>query len=269
MTESIIIERLNGTQYSLDDLEIHVISFDPPGPNYQYTWTQMSEYNTVATDTQLQQTTIPLVIQIRAHDVYDYELMRQRVLKIFAGYEPFYVINLRIPYLRWKVVPEAYDFQRLSNFWFSQPITINLTCADGAAETVLSTTDNGFLSAFGYSTNTVDIPQYSFKNKTSFNIWNGGILPLRAEERPMFITLDASASSITIKNNTTGQSLTVNTTLSRGNPLTIYGLKMMVGTNSVFAKSNHAYLDFIPGNNSIAISGTTNFSVSFKTHFYY
>lgn len=269
MTESIIVQRLDGTQYNLDDLGIRVISFDPPGPNYQYTFTQMSRYSAVVTDTQMQQTTIPLVVQVRAHDVYDYELMRQRVLKVFAGYEPFYVINARIPFLRWKVVPDAYEFQRLSNFWFSQPITINLLCADGAAETVLTTLDQDFASAFGYSASTTEIPAYSFTNRTSFTIWNGGTIPLRAEEHPVLITLDAKASSVTIKNNTTAQSLTVNTALSRGTPLTIYGLKMMVGSKSVFVNSNHAYLDFVPGNNSISISGTSDFTVSFKTRFYY
>ncbi|MGJ3844005.1 phage tail family protein, partial [Lactiplantibacillus plantarum] len=58
---SIVIQKMDGTIYDLDKLGIHVISFDPPGSNYQHTFTQMSEYSTVLTDTQMQQTTIPLV----------------------------------------------------------------------------------------------------------------------------------------------------------------------------------------------------------------
>ena len=50
---SIVIQKIDGTVYDLEKLGIHVISFDPPGSNYQHTFTQMSEYSTVLTDTQI------------------------------------------------------------------------------------------------------------------------------------------------------------------------------------------------------------------------
>lgn len=267
---SIIIQKLDGTTYDLDQLGIRVISFAPPGPNYQHTFTQMSEYSAVLTDTQMQQTTIPLVFKVNATDNYDYELKRMRVLKTLAGYEPFYIINQRIKYLRWKVVPESYTYARQANYWGTQAMTINLTCTDGAAETLLTSLDKGFLNGFGMSASLTSVPKYEFTNQTSFNIWNGSTIPLRAEEHPMLITLDGVASTaVTITNQTTSQSLQVNTSLTKGTPLQIYGLRMIVGGASVFSKSNHAYLDFVPGNNKLTVSGTSDFKISFKTRFYY
>lgn len=267
---SIIIQRLDGTTYDLDEIGLCVISFDPPGPNYQYTWTQMSQYSAVATDVQVQQSTIPLVVQARGHDVYDYELLRQLMLKVFAGYEEFYVINSRIPWLRWKVVPEAYDFQRLSNFWFSQPITINLTCADSAAETVLSTLDDGFLNAFGYGVSTTDYPKFQFSNQEKFTVWNGSTIPLRAEEHPVLITIDTNAENITLTNATTDQKWTIKGPFIRGHPVLLYGVKATVDDKSVYANTNHAYLDLMPGDNEFTLDyGSGVCDISFKTHFYY
>ncbi len=267
---SIVIQKIDGTVYDLEKLGIRVISFDPPGPNYQHTFTQMSEYSAVLTDTQMQQTTIPLVFKVNAADNYDYELKRMRVLKVFAGYEPFYIVNRRISYLRWKVVPESYTYTRQSNYWGTQAITVNLTCIDGAAETVLTSLDKGFLNGFGMSASLTSVPKYEFTNQANFTIWNGSTIPLRAEEHPVLITLECTANkAVTITNQTTSQSLTVTMPLTKGKPLQIYGLKMVVDGTSVFSKSNHGYLDFAPGNNKLTVSGTNDFTISFKTHFYY
>ncbi|OIM96544.1 hypothetical protein BIY40_00410 [Pediococcus acidilactici] len=59
-----------------------MINFDPPSPAYQHTFTQIHQTKATQTASQIQQTTIPLVVQVRAHDVYDYELMRERVLRV-------------------------------------------------------------------------------------------------------------------------------------------------------------------------------------------
>jgi hypothetical protein len=266
---SIIIQRLDGTTYDLDEIGLRVISFDPPGPNYQYTWTQMSQYSAVVTDVQLQQSTIPLVLQVRAHDIYDYELKRLKLLKVLAGYEPFYVINSRIPWLRWKVVPEAYDYLRLSNFWYTQPVTINLTCADSAAETVLSTLDDGFLDAFN-GANAVTLPAYIFTNQKSFTVWNGSTMPLRAEEHPALISIDTDAADVTLTNTTTGQKWTAKGPFKKGHPVMLYGLKATVDNKSIYANTNHAYIDLVPGDNKFTIVyGSGSCTVSVKTHFYF
>lgn len=274
MTESIIIQRLDGTTYNLDDLGIRVISWDPPSPNYQHTFAQIHELKATLTDTQIQQTTAPLVIQVRAHDIYDYELMRQRVLDIFSSFESFYVINMRIPMIRWKCVAEAFEYPRLSNFWFTQPITINLVYGEGFAESVALTSEDSFTTPNGKWGIGMNIPSdtdisYHF-DTNNFDIWNLGNIPLLADERPVLFEFKGRVSSqLTINNNTTGQAFKLNKTLSKSDTLQLYGMKPMVNHKSVFGSGNHAYLDLAKGKNQFTISGATDLTLDISTRFYY
>ncbi|KRK90526.1 phage tail domain-containing protein [Companilactobacillus futsaii] len=275
MSESILIQRLDGTTYNLDDLGIRVISFDPPSPNYQFTYTQIHETRATLTDTQVQQTTAPLVIRVKAKNVYDYELMRQRVLKIFASYEDFYVINMRIPTIRWKVRAEAFDFPRQGSFWYSQPITINLVYGEGFAETVFTTAENDFtvpsnLMSWGLGVPSDEKISYKYSNQSNFDIWNLGHIPLKADERPVLIEFTGNVGSqLSIENKTTDQTLTFKKALNGGNKLQIYGLKPVLDGVSAFQYSNHEFLDFAVGKNEIVVSGASNWTISFTTRFYY
>nr|WP_153381930.1 phage tail domain-containing protein [Companilactobacillus mishanensis] len=270
-----MIQRLDGTTYNLDDLGIRVISFDPPSPNYQFTYTQIHETKATLTDTQIQQTTAPLVVQLKAKDVYDYELMRQRLLKIFASYESFYVINMRIPTIRWNVRAEAFDVPRLSNFWFTQPITINLDYPEGFAESVLNTSDDEFKVPNANLSLGLDIPRdkdisYHFSNQSDFEIWNLGHIPLKADERPVLFEFKGEVGSqLVIKNKTTNQTFEFNRSLNSGNSLQIYGMKPVVDGVSAFQDSNHEFLDLAVGKNDFSISGASNWSLYITTRFYY
>lgn len=85
----IIIQRRDGKTYDLEKEGIRVITFDPPSPNFQHTYTQTGDYGADLTGTQVQQTTIPLIFDVVARDNYDYELQRLKVLQIFSSNEPF------------------------------------------------------------------------------------------------------------------------------------------------------------------------------------
>lgn len=275
MSESILIQRLDGTTYNLDDLDIRVISFDPPSPNYQFTYTQIYERKATLTDTQIQQTTAPLVVQVKAKNVYDYELMRQRVMKIFASYEDFYVINMRIPTIRWRVRAEAFEFPRLSNYWFTQPITINLVYGEGFAESVFTTADNNFIvpsPAVGFGLN---IPSdrdisYKFTNTNVFDVWNLGNIPLYADERPVLFNFTGDVvTKLVIKNKTTNQEFEFNKSLSSSQKLQIYGMKPILDGVSAYQNCNHEFLDLAVGKNEFEVIGANNWSLNINTRFYY
>ncbi|WP_269780574.1 phage tail domain-containing protein [Pediococcus pentosaceus] len=137
-----IIQRMDGTTYDLGKMGIRVRSFDPPSPSYQHTFQQVGKYNAVLTDTKVSQLVIPFVFDIYANDNYDYELQRMQVSKVFESSEPFYIINLRIPFLRWRVVADAFSVQRLDNYWKASSISVNLNCIDGYAQTIATTLDD-------------------------------------------------------------------------------------------------------------------------------
>lgn len=275
MSESILIQRLDGTTYNLDDLDIRVISFDPPSPNYQHTYTQIHEHKATLTDTQVQQTTAPLVVQVKGQNIYDYELMRQRILKIFSSYESFYVINMRIPSIRWKVRAEAFEIPRLNNFWSTQPITINLDYGEGFAESVLSTESTNFTLPDNKLSWGLGLPpdvdiSYKFSNVNNFDIWNLGHIPLLADERPVLYTFRGNTTGkLTLTNKTTNQTFELNRSLTSGSKLELYGMRPVVDGMSAFKDGNHAFLDLAVGKNQFSISGVSNWTLTVSTRFYY
>lgn len=269
---SIIVQQSDGNSYDLDECDFKVVSFDPPQIAYNHNFQQIYTDKPVLTQTTVQQATIPLVLMIRAKDFSDYELQVIRLKKIFSSYQPFYVINSRIPYIRYKVVSQGFDVKRLDNFYYSQNVTINLLMVDGCAETVGITSDKSFvddISSWGYGENIPSTPlKYSF-SENKFSFWNLGNIPLKADSRPVLIKFKGDSDNLIIKNDTTGQAWQLKTPVTEDNELDITGMKPVYQGKNVFSNTNHAYLDFGVGENKIEIQNASNFTISFETRFYF
>lgn len=107
-------------------------------------------------------------------------------------------------------------------------------------------------------------------NSPDFIFTNLGLIPLQADERPVTITFNGSvASTLTITNQTTNQSLSINHQLSSSDNLVIVGFMPTVNGTPIYGDSDHGYLDFARGDNEIHIDGATSFTISFDTRFYY
>lgn len=269
-----LIQRMNGTTYDLGKMGIRVRSFDPPSPSYQHTFQQVGKYNTVLTDTKVSQLVIPFVFDMYANDNYDYELQRMQVSKVFESSEPFYIINLRIPFLRWRVVADAFSVQRLDNYWKASSISVNLNCIDGYAQTIATTLDdiknNGNKWGLGIGFPKDKAVKYKFKNETTFEVFNASIIPLLADDKPVKIKFNGTVKSdLKIENQTTGQTFEFKKPLSKSETLIIDGLMPTVDNKNRYADSNHAYLDFATQFNQIKITGASDFTISFETRFYY
>lgn len=271
----IIIQRRDGTIYDLEKEGIKVINFDPPSANFQHTYNQVGKFGAELVDTQIQQMSIPLTFDVISRDNYDYELQRLKVLRIFSSTEPFYVINMRTPFMRWKVVADSFAYSRLGNFWKAKNVAINLVCYDGLAEST-ATTSNPFTfdgGTYGIGMGIpFDTPKYSFTNQAQFNILNPSVIPLLSNEHPVTITFKGDApNGITIKNNTTGQSFTYYKALSSTDEFKLIGLVPMVNGVQRLGNSlsNREFVDYAIGNNDMEIVGATNFTIQFTTRFYY
>lgn len=271
----IIIQRRDGTVYDLDKEGIRVISFDPPSANFQHTYTQTGDYGADLTGTQVQQTTIPLTFDVTARDNYDYELQRLKVLQIFSSIEPFYVINMRTPFLRWKVVAEAFSYPRLGNFWKAKSVAVNLVCYEGFAESTATTKDPFTFDGGSYGIGMgipFDTPKYSFINRTKFKFLNPSLIPLLANERPVTLNFRGVApSGITILNHTTGQSFKYKQPLTNDDIFKLVGLIPIVNGLQRFGNSysDRSFIDYAIGYNEMEIVGSTDFTLDFNTRFYY
>lgn len=271
----IIIQRRDGKTYDLEKEGIRVITFDPPSPNFQHTYTQTGDYGADLTGTQVQQTTIPLIFDVVARDNYDYELQRLKVLQIFSSNEPFYVINMRTPFLRWKVIAEAFTYPRLGNYWKAKSVSVNLVCYEGFAESTATTQDpftfDGGTFGIGMGI-PFDTPRYSFKNQPKFQFYNPSVIPLLTNERPVTLSFKGNApNGITIANKTTGQSFKYKHALTKSNDFKLVGLIPIVDGSQRFGNtySDRSFIDYAQGYNTMEIIGSTDFTLSFNTRFYY
>ena len=266
---TIIIQRLDGTNYDLDALGFRVKQFNIPLNNYSYSYQQIGKYGSTRTDSYQQYLVIPLILTITAEDINDYNLQLFELRRIMRSDEDFYVINSVMPYMRWKCRAEAVTPTQNGNFWRSADVTINLDCADGYAESVATTLDWN-VEKWGFGQNVPD-KDISYEFRTSdFVFHNLGMVPLMADERPARIIFNGDApNGFTISNKTTGQSFKLNRGVSRADTVIINGIMPLVNAQQAYKDSNHGYLDFAIGENQIHIDGASNFDVKFDTRFYY
>ena len=270
---SIFVERKDGTIYDLDSLGFKVLTFDPPSTNWTHTYQQQGRYGTTLIDTKADSLTIPLSLVITASDVYDLELQRLELKKIFDSSETFYVYTERMPYLRWEVVADSFQFPQTSNFWRATA-SINLVCPSGFAESKATTLDvlSYDVDKWGLGMNMphgTDL-RYTFKNERSFRVYNASNIDLLADDKPVQIIFKGNvANKLTITNKTTEQTFEFSRSLDTGNTLILDGLIPIEDDQQMYYASNHGYIDFKKGWNEFEIDGATDFTVSFNTRFYY
>lgn len=270
---SIFVERKEGMIYDLDALGFKVLTFDPPSTNWTHTYQQQGRYGTTLIDTKADALTIPLSLVVTASDVYDLELQRLELKKIFDSSETFYVYTERMPHLRWEVVADSFQFPQTSNFWRATA-SINLVCPGGFAESRATTLDvlSYDVDKWGLGMN---IPhgtnlRYTFKNERSFRVYNASNIDLLADDKPVQIIFKGNvANKLTITNKTTGQTFEFSRSLDTGNTLILDGLIPIEDDQQMYYASNHGYIDFKKGWNEFEIDGATDFTVSFNTRFYY
>lgn len=273
---TIVIQYQDGTSVNLSDKGFLVKSFTPPSPSFQYAWQQTGKYKALLTNSEIQQSTFGFEVYVDGKDFYDFELTRLELKKILTSDKPFYVIWTMMPYLRYLCVPD------MSNLVMAQdnavprmasPLSISLISIDGFAEST-ATTQTPFTyesESWGFGENLpngVDIP-YTFSTP-SFKVYNASIIPLRAEEHPFTLKFQGTVhGTLTIENVTTGQTFTLNRSLTSSDTMELVGLVPIVNGSQDYGDSNHAYLDLAVGWNEFEISGASNFTISFDTHFYY
>ena len=270
---TIIIQRLDGTVYDLDAMGFRVKKFDIPLPNYNHSYQQIGYYGSTLIGTQAQQLVIPLVIDITAMDIHDYNFQLLQLRRVFRSDEDFFVINMYAPFIRWRCRAEAVTPSQNGNFWRASDVTINLDCPSGFAESVATTQDpvdppnNGW--GFGQGFNTDQLPSYTYTTP-DFTFFNAGVIPLRADDRPVKITFQGTApNGFTLTNNTTKQSFKLTKGVRSSDVVTILGFVPSINGKQEYSSSDHGFLDFAVGENRLHLDGASGFTMKFDTRFYY
>jgi hypothetical protein len=107
---NIIIERLDGTQYSLADYDISVRDFIVDSPSPRFYWETIENRDGVIDlGTDYDGRTLSGSFFMSANDFLDFPLLRNEIFKIFASKEPFYLIDDREPGKRWYIKANTFS----------------------------------------------------------------------------------------------------------------------------------------------------------------
>lgn len=269
---TLIIERLDGTKYDLAKLDIWVLQFEPPSPSYQHNVVSVGKYGQRLAGTTTSQRQIPFECDVFASDDLTIVMKRNQLFRIFDSMEPFYVIDMRLPTIRWKVIADQQPFNLYENYHMGGDISFNLNCIDGYAESVDSTLNINDLSK--WSLGSMNLPldkQLNYKfNKDNFEVFNASNIDILAEERPYTIQFQGQANKLTITNLSTNQKFICNQKINSGDEFKLYGCWPLLNGQSIYQNTNHSFIDLKQGWNEFNISGYQgDITITIDTHFYY
>jgi Phage tail protein len=245
---NIIIERLDGTQYSLADYNISVRDFIVDSPSPRFYWeTVENRDGVIDLGTDYDGRTLRGSFFMSANDFLDFPLLRNEIFKIFASKEPFYLIDDREPGKRWYI--------KANTFSLKQVIT-------------LGEFDIEFFSPSAYA-ESVKPTSYTFTT-TSFRVYNAGDITIDPRVLPLKITFTGASTNLTITNETTGDTWQYTGTTVGGDTITLDGVRSLKNGASIFGNTNRQLITIATGWNDFSVVGTTGaFEISFNFHFYY
>ncbi|KAB2334255.1 phage tail domain-containing protein [Bacillus mesophilum] len=178
----------------------------------------------------------------------DYYQLRNLVYNLFNGKSYFYIIDENDPSKRWKVkTSERYTVEKLS--WIAGNFTVNLVSPSPYAESV-------------------SMPHYQFKDKFSF--YNNGdvVIDMRTQQDTE-IEFRGVSEGLTISNQTTGDTWSYDGSTTADDVILLKGIRSTKNGTSIFGNTNKKLLTFAPQWNSVHITGSTDFTLVFKTRFYF
>ena len=104
----------------------------------------------------------------------------------------------------------------------------------------------------------------SVSTKSEFNVYNAGNVTVEPESMLLHIFVtSATGDSITIKNNTTGETFTLNRKMAARH-IQVNGMIVTDGTTQVFRDTNKRFISLAPGDNNITVTGATFSEIRFN-----
>lgn len=268
----VIIERLDGTKYSLKDYGIGVRDFAVSSPYYVNSYESIDGMDgQLDNGTTLGYRNIKMSLYFVADGVENYARKRDEVFLIFDSRQPFYVTESRNKGRRWKVKIDAnFTPEQARIFGF---FDINLISASPFAEspgTTLNPMSEDYLFAVGEGKIQPGDPpiQYIF-NSNSFYVFNDSDVPVVPRQMEQIITLQGTLTNPSIQNLTTGDVWSWTGTAGPADKIELNGIRSLKNGASIFGQTNKKLITLAPGWNEFQINGATNPIISFDFKFYY
>lgn len=267
----IIIERLDGTQYTFSDYNISIIDFKIDSPAPRFNWETIDgRHGVVDLGTTYAERGLHGNFEFMAEDFLDFPLLRNEIFKILDSRESFYLIDDREPGKRWLVKANGYSPEQLiAN---RGKFDVDFISPSSFAESIGSTLDPKTFDAQVWQTGdglTLDDTLYT-QSTTSFQIYNAADgVTIDPRELPLLITFQGASTNLQIKNTTTGDTWQYTGTTAAGDTIKLDGVRSLKNDVSIFGNTNHQLISLAPSYNSFQITGASgSFTISFSFRFY-
>lgn len=205
-----------------------------------------------------------------ARDLSDFILQRDELYQLFDSEDPFFIIDSRQSFKRWKVTCDSFESKFLYSRYGEVKITFN--AFEGMAEST-GTTQTPFsfdADAWGIGQNMVsDDLVYTF-NSRRFRVYNAGDFEVDPREKPLTITFKGASENLEIRNATTGEIWQYNGTTNPYDTITLDRVYVRKNATSVFNNTNRKTITLVKGWNDFVINGASSaFELAFDFRFYY
>jgi phage-related protein len=257
-----IIQRLDGTEYDLEELGIITRDFvvSSLAPRHSLEIIQ-GRHGVVDLGTDYDVRNIRASFYRKALDNEDYAIKRHEVFRIFRSEEAFYLVESRSPDKRWLVkvsAPFQLDQQQLYGLF-----EIEFTAASPFAESTITTIDSNLVQITGGRT-------VEYRHTTSsFDIYNEGDITVDPRMFPLVITFKGASTNLKITNLTTGDEWQYTGTTSVSDTLVLDGVRATKNGLSVYRDTNRKLLTINAEWNEFQVTGATgSFEISFDFRFY-
>jgi phage-related protein len=214
---------------------------------------------------------ITAVCSFFAVDYEDSLLLRDEIIRVIYGREPYYIVPEATPGKRWLVEASDSITPELIGMYgeFTLSFISDSTYAESIGTTLDPLTFDSELWQIGEGL-TVDDKSYT-QSTTAFSIYNAGDITVDPREFPLVITFKGASTNLSIANTTTGETWSYTGTTTASDSLKLDGVRMLKnGVVSVFANSNRKLITLAPGWNNFTITGASGaFTISFDFRFKY
>lgn len=267
-----IIQLLNGKQLDIADYSLKRLFHHIPSVSISHNTEQVDGRDGLLfLETTFDSRVITVEFLYESYDIYDYYLLRDEINALFTRKESFYITFKNEPYKRY-LVRLNQSFEVEPNQYMNS-FTVEFTCVNIFGESIADTRSLKDWDSNKWAWNGQikwdDDLNYLF-NSNSFVVKNLGNVDIDPRQSELEIILKGTfASSVVIKNETTGDVYVYNGNLSANDELVLKGVQSFKNGASVFRNTNKKLIRLFTGENNFTVSGGTVSSIDFKFRFLY
>ncbi|OFI48813.1 hypothetical protein BG261_05335 [Floricoccus tropicus] len=279
----VLIKKLNGKTYDLDDADIRTVDLVISSPNMRHNYEHIDgSLGMIDFGSDIESRNINATFRARASQIPVFSLLRDEIFEIFSSEEPFYLIEKRLPGKQWLVKVDS-EFSLQQKLIYST-FEIEFIAIRGISESVLTTQqlqlkkisafDNSW--AWGMGLETVDdtelIYTHNAESTATFKVFNAGNVDVHPFEAMLNIAIKnvvGSTARFKLKNITTDSKITINKPVTNTDVWRYEGANV---TRNKLAALKDTAKDFIflkPGWNTFQIYDCKSATIEFDFKFIY